>query len=91
MEVTYRDKSYDTVTIDVATATLSQLSDAYSHLLDAGYTDDFPGSAGWRAAKVYSDQLREMLAARPEVEQYRADKAAEKREADLAGKDIFGM
>lgn len=92
MQLTYRDSQFDEVMIDdVETATLDQLNDAYTYLLDMGYTDDFPGSAAWKAAKVYSDQLSAMLAIRPEVEQYRKEKAAAKRRERLAGKDILGL
>ena len=91
MDITYRNDSWEETTIDAETATLDELNAAYTFLLDMGYTDDFPGTAGWKAATVYSDQLSAMLEARPEVEQYRKDKATAKREERLAGKDIWGM
>jgi len=91
MKITYLDGNYEEVTINVETASLDELSDAYSYLLDMGYTDDFPGSAGWKAAKVFSDQLHALIKAWPEVEQYRKDQADAKRKERLAGKDVLGM
>jgi hypothetical protein len=85
-------KTYTEVEIDVATATLDQLLDAYNSLF--ALSDDggaFPGSKAWSKAKVFADQLRDLTAARPEVVEYRKQLATAAREARLAGKDIGGM
>jgi hypothetical protein len=58
--------------IDVATATPDQLLDAYNSLL--ARADDggaYPGSKAWSKAKVFADQLSALVAARPEIEDYR--------------------
>lgn len=85
-------KTYTEVEIDVATATLDQLLDAYNSLFemsDAGGA--FPGSKAWSKAKVFADQLRALTDARPEVVEYRKQLADAAREARLAGKDIGGI
>ena len=58
--------------IDVATASLDQLLEAYNSLLDL--SDDggaYPSSLEARKAKVYAGQLRALVAARPEIEDWR--------------------
>ena len=85
-------KTYTTVEIDVATATLDQLLDAYNSLF--AMSDDggaFPGSKAWIKAKVFADQLDVLVAARPEVIEYRKQLADAARAARLADKDIGGM
>ena len=85
-------KTYTETEIDVATATLDQLLDAYNSLF--AMSDDggaFPGSKAWTKAKKYADQLRDLTAARPEVVEYRKQLAEAARAARLAGKDIGGM
>lgn len=85
-------KTCTEVEIDVATATLDQVLDAYNSLF--ARSDDggaFPGSKAWAKAKVFADQLRDLTAARPEVVEYRKQLADAAREARLAGKDIAGM
>ncbi len=72
MKITIMDKLYNETTIDTATATLAELNDAYTYLnsmADSGGA--FPGSKAWREAKKYWDMLNAMIAARPEVEEYR--------------------
>lgn len=78
-------KTYAEVEIDVATASLDQLLDAYNSLF--AMSDDggaFPGSKAWSKAKVYADQLRTLTAARPEVVEYRKSLADAARAARLA-------
>ncbi len=80
------------VEIDLAAAELPAVLDAYNSLFamaDSGGA--FPGSKAWTKAKVYSDKLATLVAARPEIEAYRSNLAAEKRAARLAGKDIGGL
>ena len=84
---TYRDAE-----IDLATADLPAVLDAYNSLFDmADAGGAFPGSKAWTKAKASRDQLATLIAARPEIEAYRAKIAADKRAARLAGKDIMGM
>lgn len=78
-------KTYTEVEIDVATATLDQLLDAYNSLF--AMSDDggaFPGSKAWAKAKVFADQLSDLTAARPEVVEYRKSLADAARAARLA-------
>lgn len=78
-------KTYAEVEIDVATATLDQLLDAYNSLF--AMSDDggaFPGSKAWAKAKVFADQLRALTVARPEVVEYRKSLADAARAARLA-------
>lgn len=78
-------KTYTETEIDVATATLDQLLDAYNSLF--AMSDDggaFPGSKAWAKAKVFADQLRALTAARPEVVEYRKSLADAARAARLA-------
>jgi hypothetical protein len=91
MQVTYENKNWESITIDVATADIKQVSAAYTYLLNQGYTGAFPGSKEWKAAQVFVKQLADLKAARPEVEQYRVDRAAAKSAKRLKGKDILGM
>ncbi len=80
------------VEIDLSTANLAELNDAYTSLLamsDSGGA--FPGSKPWLRAKPYSDKLHALIAARPEIEAYRAKVAAAKSAERLAGRDIYGM
>jgi hypothetical protein len=80
------------VEIDLIAAELPAVLDAYNSLFDmADSGGAFPGSKAWTKAKVYSDKLATLVAARPEIEAYRAKLAADKRAARLAGKDIMGM
>lgn len=57
------------VQIDIATATLDQLFDAYDSLLERSV---FPA----KTAKHYADALRELIDARPELVEYRKSLAA---------------
>ena len=85
-------KTYTTVKIDVATATLDQLLDAYNSLF--AMSDDggaYPGSKAWAKAKVFADQLAELTSARPEIVAYRKAIADEARARRLAGVDIGGV
>lgn len=78
-------KTYTETEIDVATATLDQLLDAYNSLF--AMSDDggaFPGSKAWAKAKVFADQLGALTAARPEVVEYRKSLADAARAARLA-------
>lgn len=80
------------VEIDVATATLDQLLDAYNSLF--AMSDDggaFPGSKAWVKAKVFADQLSELTAARPEIVQYRKQLSDAARAKRLAGVDVGGV
>ena len=80
------------VEIDPAAAELPAVLDAYNSLFDmADSGGAFPGSKAWTKAKGYSDQLANLVAARPEIEAYRAKLAADKRAGRLAGKDIGGL
>ena len=80
------------VEIDLASAKLPAVLDAYNSLFDrADSGGAYPGSKAWTKAKVYSDQLADLVAARPEIEAYRAKIADDKRAARMAGKDIMGM
>lgn len=84
--------TYQDVDIDLAAADMPAVLDAYNSLFEQSYSGGaFPGSKAWTKAKVYSDQLATVVAARPEVEAYRAKIAADKRTARLAGKDIGGL
>ena len=68
MKITIKDKNYNDAVVDTATATISELNEAYTYLLmmsDSGGA--FPGSAAWREAKRYGDMLNAMIAERPEV------------------------
>lgn len=88
----FSTRTCNDVEIDLATADLPAVLDAYNSLFDmADSGGAFPGSKAWTKAKVYSDQLAALVAARPEIEAYRAKLAADKRAARLAGKDIMGM
>jgi len=85
-------KTYTETEIDVATATIEQVLDAYNSLFamsDAGGA--FPGTKAWSKAKVFADQLRDLTAARPEVVEYRKQLADAARAARLAGVDIGGV
>lgn len=65
-------KTYRDVEIDLATASLDQLLEAYNSLLDQ--SDDggaYPTSREAINAKKYATQLRELVKARPEIEDYR--------------------
>ena len=80
------------VEIDPAAAELPAVRDAYNSLFEmADSGGAFPGSRAWTKAKVYSDKMAALVAARPEIEAYRAKLAADKRAARLAGKDIGGL
>ena len=85
-------KKFQDVEINLATATLEELNDAYNSLLiladDGGA---FPTSKSAQRAKVYGDQLRELKAARPEIISYRNQLADDALDVRLAGKDIRGM
>ena len=85
-------KTYTETEIDVATATLDQLLDAHNSLF--AMSDDggaFPTSKAARSAKVYADQLREWIAARPEVVEYRDALRDAARKARLADVDVMGV
>lgn len=85
-------KTYTDVEINVTTATLDQLLDAYNSLF--AMSDDggaYPGSKAWAKAKVFADQLAELTAARPEIVDYRKTLADEARAKRLAGVDIRGV
>jgi len=78
-------KTYTEVEIDVATASLDQLLDAYNSLFEMSDSGGaFPGSSAWKKAKVYDDQLNALTAARPEVVGYRKSLADAARAARLA-------
>ena len=82
----FSTKTYEEIEIDVASASLAELLDAYNSLFamaDSGGA--FPGSSAWKKAKVFSDQLRELTSERPEIVEYRkslADAARAKRLAN---------
>lgn len=80
------------VEIDLATAELPAVVDAYNSFFDMSDSGGaYPGSKAWTKAKVYRDKLAALVAARPEVDAYRAKLSADKRAARLVGKDIMGM
>lgn len=63
----------DETTIDVATASLDDLLIAYNSLIDRSDCGGaFPGSKAWTRAKGFADQLKALIAARPEIEAHRA-------------------
>ena len=73
----YSTKTYADCDIDVATAAMDNLLDAYNSLFSM--SDDggaFPGSKSALRAGKYARQLRELVAARPEVVEYRKILAA---------------
>ena len=85
-------KNYATIEIDVATAEMATVLDCYNSLFEM--SDDggaFPGSKAARSAKVYADQLRELIAARPEIVAYRDQKITAARNARLSGVDVMGV
>lgn len=85
-------KNYKDVEIDLETADLDQVLDAYNSLFsmsDSGGA--YPGSKAWAKAKVFADQLDELVAARPEVVEYRKQLADQARAARLSGKDVGGL
>lgn len=72
MKITIKDKNYNDAVIDTATATISELNEAYTYLLmmsDSGGA--FPGSDEWWDAKKYADLLNALIAERPEVKEAR--------------------
>jgi len=78
-------KTYTEVEIDVVTASLDQLLDAYNSLFEMSDSGGaFPGSSAWKKAKVYDDQLNALTAARPEVVEYRKNLADQARATRLA-------
>ena len=82
MKITIKDRDYNDVEIDTATATLPELNEAYSYLLlmsDSGGA--FPGSDEWWEAKKYADLLNALIAERPEIK-------AERVKARTASTDI---
>jgi len=84
--------TYNDIDIDLVSAELPALLDAYNSLFAMSDSDGaFPGSRAAVKAKAYSAQLAEIVAARPDVEAYRDQVVADKRAARLAGKDIMGM
>lgn len=81
----FSTKTYEDVEIDITTATLDDLLDAYNSLFaQANSGGAFPGSAAWKKAKVFRDQLAELTNARPEVVEYRKNKAESARAERLA-------
>ena len=82
----FSTKTYEDVEIAVETATLDELLDAYNSLFaQANSGGAFPGSAAWKKAKTFRDQLAELTSARPEIVEYRnsvADAARAKRLAN---------
>ena len=83
---------FSEIELDVTTASLDQLLDAYNSLF--AMSDDggaFPGSKSWAKAKVYADQLRALTNARPDVVEYRTRLADAATAARLAGKDVLGL
>jgi len=85
-------KTYTDVEIDVATATLDQLLDAYNSLFamsDCGGA--YPGSKAWAKSKIFVDQLAELTSARPDIVDFRKILADEARAKRLAGVDILGV
>ena len=68
----FSTKKYEDIEIDLSTATLDQVLDAYNSLFDmSDYGGAFPSSKVWAKAKVFSDQLRDLIDARPDVVEYR--------------------
>ena len=68
MKITIKDRNYNDVEIDTATATLPELNEAYTYLnLMADSGGAFPGSAAWYEAKEYADLLNALIAERPEI------------------------
>ena len=68
MKITIKDRNYNDVEIDTATATLPELNEAYTYLnLMADSGGAFPGSAAWYEAQKYADLLNAMIAERPEI------------------------
>ena len=81
----FSTKTYEEIEIDVASASLDELLDAYNSLFaQANSGGAFPGSAVWKKAKAFRDQLAELTSARPEIVEYRKNKAEAARAARLA-------
>jgi len=81
----FSTKTYEEVEIDIATAGLGELLDAYNSLFaQANSGGAFPGSAAWKKAKTFRDQLAELTSARPEIVEYRKSVADAARAARLA-------
>ncbi len=77
--------TYKEIEIDVTSASVEQLIDVYNSLFDHSYYGDaFPGSTRWKKAKVFSDQLAVLTAARPDVLEYRKSLADAARDVRLA-------
>jgi hypothetical protein len=84
--------NYKQTEINLESATLDELLDAYNSLLARSDTGGaFPGSKEWQKAQPFAQQLSELIAARPEIEDYRSQRIAKKRSARLTGKDIAGL
>lgn len=67
-------KTFIETEIDLATADLPSLLDAYNSLFEQSDSGGaFPGSKAWRKAEVYAKQLEALVAARPEIEEYRTN------------------
>lgn len=65
--------SYTDKTIDVANAPLAEVLKCYNSLFEQSDSGGaFPGSKAWKSAQKYTEQLRELVSARPEIEAYRS-------------------
>ena len=81
----FSTKTYEDVEIDIATAALDELLDAYNSLFaQANSGGAFPGSAAWKKAKAFRVQITELTSARPEIVEYRKNKAESARAERLA-------
>ena len=72
MKINITNKYGEDQVIDTDTATIQQVNEAYTYLNMKAASGAFPGSAEWREAKKYGDNLAALIAERPEIEAYRA-------------------
>ena len=78
-------KTYTKIDIDLVTATLDQVLDAYNSLFVQ--SDDggaFPTSGAAFKARKYAKQLAELVTARPEITEYRDKLLAQERHDRLS-------
>lgn len=71
------------IELDTATATVAEMIEARSNLLECSYTDAFPGSSKWLKAQQAS-KAAEQIAQRADVAAALEAKYAAKRAADHA-------
>ena len=72
MKINITNKYGEDQVIDTTTATIQEVNEAYTYLNMKAASGAFPGSAAWREAKKYGDNLAALVADRPEIEAYRA-------------------